>query len=344
MACVLKLIPLFLLVACASQAQEPSLTQLTDQQLASRIPRYGQSPWMEEPVSDTSKLDPALAELAKRVEAGDALDVECWRTILIDRGYLRWRTRWPKDVPFAVSFHLPALGADLAVTLTTTEPGWKAATATYRDFESCANCLEGRLAREDYQELGALRSDQERVAFQISVELPQERSSEEASKRRAVRVGTFEIVARPVAGIDDVLEPSGDETLGRTLTEGLYIHASETGDDRDGAWLEADAELPPALACSLEVAFVRDGRPGRSSHLVFERDYVAPVQIWGCCNLPELERRLVLGQEAATGLSLRLRGTSTDVLRNWDATHYWSGEVEIPVAELIKRRTRLDAR
>jgi hypothetical protein len=36
------------------------------------------------------------------------------------------------------------------------------------------------------------------------------------------------------------------------------------------------------------------------------------------------------------GWVLRVRGTSRDILRNWDANTYWKGRLEIPLDEAIR--------
>jgi hypothetical protein len=60
--------------------------------------------------------------------------------------------------------------------------------------------------------------------------------------------------------------------------------------------------------------------------------------------VPRLDPRIVQGVEPADALVLRIRGSPRDVLHDWDATHYWTGAVEVPVSVLVERSKRAAAK
>jgi hypothetical protein len=330
------LITAFLLALGTSQAHELPLGKLTDQQLAARIPRRGEPHGSMDPLTKHWTLDPVLAELRRRVEAGNALDVECWRTILTDRGYLRWREIWPTEVPFTVSFHVPALGQGLEVVLAPSEPGWLPASASHWEM-MCGLGMDTMGRTEEYQELGPLRPDAKEITFAISVAMPLDRKS--GARPPPVRIGTVAIDVRPVASLDDVLQRTDDADMAKAIASSLRLEVARNAQHRNAAWLAASFEAPPYVACNLEVGLVRDGKPLPASNL-----WLDPLRRRGSAEVTGLEPQIVWGHKPSTGLSLRLRGTSANVLRNWDATHYWTGEIEIPVAELVERSRRPDAK
>jgi hypothetical protein len=324
------LIAAVLMALGASEIQEPSLAKLTDRQLAARIPRRGEPQGSMDPVTKHWTLDPVLAELRRRVEAGNVLDVECWRTILTDRGYLRWREIWPTEVPFAVSFHVPALGQGLEVVLAPSEPGWLPASASHWEM-MCGLGMDTMGWSEEYQELGPLRSDATKITFLISIEMPLDRKSG-AARPPPARIGTVAIDVRPVARLDEVLQRTEDADMAKAIASSLRLEVARNAQHRNAAWLEAAFEAPPHVACNLEVTLVRDGKP-----LPFSNLWLDPLRRRGSAEVTGLEPQIVWGRKPTTGLSLRLRGTPANVLRNWDATHYWTGELEIPVADLVER-------
>ncbi len=84
------------------------------------------------------------------------------------------------------------------------------------------------------------------------------------------------------------------------------------------------------LACSLDIELLHDGT------IVEARQTSLPIPGHETLALHHLPRAVARGEQPARGWSVRVRGTSKNVLRDWDATQYWAGVVEVPLADLIR--------
>jgi hypothetical protein len=54
-------------------------------------------------------------------------------------------------------------------------------------------------------------------------------------------------------------------------------------------------------------------------------------------DLRDLPQTVANGSNRSSGWSVRFKGTAKRVLRNWFAARYWAGEIEVPLAGLIRR-------
>jgi hypothetical protein len=261
---------------------------------------------------------PALVRLQKQIAAGIPLDVECWRTLLIDQGHLRWRRRWPIARPFAVCLHLPPLQEGLVIELCPRSPGWKSARGFSPSWGGgCASCAGE--PRESYQELGLLEPDQRELLFQLRVWYP---------TRGWQDVGTIRIDVQPVLSVDEVLQPVTDPLWGARLVRSLSV----TDANLSACLFVGELEWPRSLGCALDVSLMHDGRTVYAGQLWLRGD---PVN--GVLALEGLPRSIARGADSARGWSLKLQGSSKRLLRSWSATQYWAGEIEIPLAKLIRR-------
>jgi hypothetical protein len=263
----------------------------------------------------------ALAAPKSRVAAPETqpgTELERWRTILIDQGALRWRERWPIARPFAVSIHLPLLQDGLTIELRPRSPGWKQARGTcQRPFNGCM-AFPGDNS-EDYQELGQLAPDQREVILRLRVWYP---------TRGWQDVGTIRIDVLPVNSVDEVLQPVTNPLWGARLARSLSV----TDANLSACLFVGELEWPRCLGCALDVSLMHQGRTVDAGQLWLRGD---PVN--GVMALEGLLRSIARGADSARGWSLRLQGTSKRLLRTWDATQYWAGEIEVPLANLIRR-------
>jgi len=314
------LVALALLLAQAPAPQQ-SLGKLTLHELVKEIPRFVDVSWALRHETERPPSIRAEDELRERIRMGAVLDLADWETILVEKGYLRWRSHWPKGKPFAVHLFVPEL--PVRVILAPGIPGGKLADSSFGGSPCpVGDPLEWSLG---YQELGVLAADQSRVRFDVRPYYVTGTAAALATQR-VLSVGTITVDVEQVAQVDEVVAPISNPALDRVLTEGLSIQSAA-----QGPWIFlSELEWPSDLACSLEVTLLREGRCIDALEL-FRRGTVQGLP------LKHLPRAIVSGAESSKGWSIRLRGTSKRVLMKWNATRYWAGEIEVPLADLTRR-------
>lgn len=319
-----------LVLALALQAPARDVRSLSERELVGLIPRCGESDWITDPATGYLQLVEPLRELRGRFRSGKTLDLECWRTILIDKGYLRWRKDWPVSEPFAVCLHLPALEQGLRVRLVPRIREWKPAMASHWEM-MCGLGADARWSEEEYQVLGPLDSKQTLIEFDL---VPDARGREWKRDKTALAhsVGPFRIEVEPVKSVDQVLTRRDDELPARELRRGLRLEIQSIREGPSLVWLTMKSLWPSSLAASIDVHLVRGGQEFRSRNLCLnERPGFPAVPLEG------LTPDIASGRRSAKDWSVRLRGVSAGALRDWDATSYWGGEIEVPLADLTGR-------
>jgi hypothetical protein len=147
--------------------------------------------------------------------------------------------------------------------------------------------------------------------------------------RRVLTVGTISIDVEGVERIEDAIEGSADAPLGRALAQALRFEDFPTSP----GLVASEIDWPTGLTGSIDIQVLHRGKPVEVVELFGARGH-ASLRV---LSLPRLPRGLAAGTEACRDWTLRLQGTSKRVLRDWDATQYWTGEIEVPLADLIRR-------
>jgi hypothetical protein len=275
-----------------------------------------------------------LLELRRRVEAGERFESEVWRVLLVDGRYLQWRRDWPLEAPFAVGLSALPLSHSFELRLEPRlEPrleGWSPASVRHVDM-MCGLGEEHLAVMAAYQELGRLSSDQREVRFDVFVDT----GSGPRFGDGGARVAEIAIEVRPRERIGDVLTPVTDFAVSRTIAHALRIGVGS--DPRHATCTELTvrhAPWPSSLSCDFEAELLREGRIVSAQSFVFRSDSSARS---GFAWLKGLSPQIARGDLPAKGWTLRLRGSPLTALRNWDATHYWAGTLELPLADIVSR-------
>lgn len=293
--------------------------------LVTMIPRCGEPETKLLPKSgDPFQIDyvPTLRELRRRIALGTTLDLACWQTILIDKGYLRWRKKWPASIPFSLDLRLPPIQDSFALEL----------VAELADSERVRRTLGAPLCCLDARpepSLGRLKPGHQSIRLQVR---PYYASGSAAgvATQRVLTVGTISIDVECVERVEDAIEAATDPLLGRTLAEGLRIEDCPTAP----CLIATDIDWPAGLTGSIDVQVLHGGKPVEALEWFGARPRASPRVL----SLQHLPRGLAAGTESCRGWTLRLRGTSKRVLSARDATTYWAGEIEVPLADLIRHQ------
>jgi hypothetical protein len=327
-ALLLALTPIQSLGGCCPGPASPP--RVESRELVQRIPASDERLWASNPDAAELRRHPAVSELGLRIECGEDLGLDVWRTLLIDKQYLRWRPKWPVGRPFAVALHVPAFGSGIGVRLEAAIPDWKRAEAFFRPT-MCATLSNTSHIGESYQELGFLDPRQTSVRFTVLV--VRTRSSNGVLEETQQRVGTFEIEIEPVDRLDLALQPSDDSEIGPALAPLLRLRTPKDARRQPVPNLGVKwASWPRKLSIVLDVELWHRGKLVSSQRLRPARESAGTA-----CKLPGLPQEVARGKRSATGWSVRLSGTSDESLRDWDATHYWADAIEIDLADLLLR-------
>ena len=145
-----------LLLALLQEPLPRPFAQLSVHELAARIPK-----------AQDCTLEPpdwgVVLELERRIREGARPSIEDWKCMLLDRGWLRWRDRWPQSEPFAVGLHR-FLRCDFTLELVPRLKDWKPAR-----WGGIGGCTDGHLISEfeDYQVLGALTEPETSIELDL---------------------------------------------------------------------------------------------------------------------------------------------------------------------------------
>ena len=310
--------------------QDPGATQAKDlsrlelHELVAQIPRSGEPETEQVPRSgDPFQLDyvPTLRELRRRIASGTTLDLACWQTILIDKGYLRWRRKWPASIPFSIELRLPPIQDSFALELVAELPHSAPMRCTLGAPMCCFD------ARPEPR-LGRLTPGHQTVQLQVRPYYASGSASAVATQR-VLTVGTLSIEVESVERVEDAIEGAADPALGRVLANALRVEDFPT----TPCLVASELDWPAGLTGSIDVEVLHGGK------------LVDAVEWFGArgsarqrvLSLGHLPHGLAAGIETCRGWTLRLRGTSKRVLRDWNATQYWAGEIVVPLADLIRR-------
>lgn len=325
----------WILLGSVDAAQE--LSRLTVHELVCRIPRLRDDPGLLDDPAAQAAAQRGLAELRQRLERGAALELRDWKTILFEKGYLRWRERWPVDEPFALALHAPRIGSGLRVRLVPRAHAWRSASATDHP-PLCGFAESAEWDQEDFQELGQLERLDREIEFELRVLLP----SLEAPFGGCMEthpetcLGTIAIPVEPVARLEEVLPCMADRELeariGRAIASGMRVCVGDV--PLRGPWIGlagAIDGIPGTVALHVEGAVRHDGRTVQV--LSFDLEPCSAPHV----RLRALPLEVARGGGDARAWTLGLHGTSYGVLRRWDATSYWAGVIEVPLAQWIRR-------
>jgi hypothetical protein len=324
---------LALLAFLALQASAQDVSKLSVHELVKDLPRFGDHSFDLSREKDPPLSIRAQNELRERMRNGAILDLADWKTILLEKGYLCWRERWPKDEPFAIGLHVPPLWESLSIELTPRLAGWQKAGAT--DLHGLCGFAQ---VDTDYQELGRLSGTDRKVEFGLVVSVPLwgKNDATGATTTRVDRLGSITIPLTPVSGIDDAVPPLADRALRERI--GMRIAS------RLELWECAAAFTPPSVtvagkrtAVAAAIALNLDGEIRHKGQLIESFSCGLRRDSPHLCDLTKLPVAVVRGTESALGWSLVLKGSPKGVLRDWEATQYWAGEIEVPLADLIRR-------
>lgn len=320
------------LVLFALQDPAPDASRMQLHALVQSVRRHGDHEW--ELGTQKERPPPVLAEdeLRERLRVGAVLELADWRTILLEKGYLQHRERWPKQEPFAIGLHVPRYCTGITLELVPQTAGWSKVRASTSDgLGACMGASPG-----GYEVLGALFWTDREAVFDLRVTraLPPTRAQPGPSSRTDL-LGSIRIPVVPVATLEEavprVSDPELEAEIQRLLREGLSVVAARTTELPGDASVQLRlAAHPPGVLLALRCRALQSGR-----------EIVSVAESLGTHGIArallELPAHAVRSKEDARSWTLELQGENRFVLHDWDATSWWAGTIEVPLADSIPR-------
>jgi hypothetical protein len=347
-----------LIVLASTTLVRPEATTITElplDVLISRLPFVG-----DENVYDKQTQEwvdkPEVSEFVRRIAAGVKLSDKQWRAVLLGTGILELRERWPVGMPYAVSLTLP-VWLDEGGTIELRPVGTNLDSA-HLSAPRPGGCGLGMLDQKSagrYLALGQLELGEHALELDVRISRVHHESDfifETRLTPSPLPTGVlwqgvlkFPIVVVPTLddAIPRVLGPEIDGAVRASLSAGLSGERSYEGNVSSSVLLDADPDRHPILgntALSLSVEILRMG-------VVFDMLELcaSPADApgdWGrpwTCHDTDWCKPFGETKDPASRSewSVRVRGNSSHVLACWKAAQWWSGELEIPLEELVAR-------
>jgi hypothetical protein len=345
-----------------SPAPWPEEMLLGIDELIERLPCVGEE-WLPESFGSTAwKMRPAAAEMQRRLEQGKTLTEQQWRRALTRTGALRLRERWPADHPFAVSMREPAWLGVMQIRFVPRREGLRPAEVGELLQSTCGTYGMSMYQAWLYQELGSLPVGRQRLVFEVTIERGVEsellgRMSD--PPRHAPPPGilwrglmTFE--TEIVATVDEAIPPRSSPELDAAVRGSMSLAFDDWANGRT-AILVLDPDVANGshlakLGLSLQIDVLRRGeKVGELKLLANVYDPLAGSNsVHGGRNQPIafcapdcIPAALEDDAEELEAWSLRVRGTSDHVWLLWEAEARWGGELEVTLADLVRREKEL---
>jgi len=303
-------------------------------------------------------------ELRAELAIGARMTDEQWTRALETAGVLRTREKWPAGVPVAVSMNKPAwlhpvemYAVPRDVKLMSLEAGDLAHLHCGIHVEEM--CAE-KQRKAEYQEIGTLEIGKHHIVFDVTVE---EGSTENGTSFGAAFVhdprpkqppgtvlwrGPLAIDIEVVPTLEDAMPANDSKSLSEIVLRSLRrVRSSAEGGEAD----ESDVHIGmSAAACdisntalSLELElYSGDACVARGWTLA--RKFPDYGGCWGISvgrridtiDLGGADLDLPSANPPRESLQLRVRGVPRDVLRDMDATQWWSGTISVPLSSLTE--------
>jgi hypothetical protein len=271
--------------------------------------------------------------LQEHFTSGGELTDSQWRTLIQRTGAIRVRARWPVDQPFAMFVSPPPWLHFTQIRVQPRDASLAAMSGGTLSPGGCGTCHESTADRERYQEIGTLPLGRRRLEFDVVVEMDADfkldwearRAGHFTESTKTAWTGAMQFDVEIVPSLVDVMPERSDEALDAAVRERLRLTASKEGHLGSSCWAARDPL--PSTAVSVQIDLCEAGEARGSAQLVVKEHGTIYSRMSQELRLPE-------GDVDRSRWTLRVRGTSEEALKRWDADHYWAGEIVVPVDEL----------
>lgn len=339
--------------APSANSASKKLRDLSMDELIQRLPLAG-TEWSWNAEKKEGEEEPSSAEMERRLDAGAVLTDEQWMTALLRTKAIRFRTKWPLDVPYAVSLTVPRWLGLTQIRVRADRKDWKTSEAgeLMSSTSGTFPMIRARNARRGTA-MGPLAPDMTELVFEIQVErgrpglFDDESEKKKRPKPGVLWTGTIETPFRPVGSWDDAIPASAAPGLDEAVKDAIGAGVRTWGEEKTPVpflTLDPDCSKYPMLATTaldIKAELLEGDEVIAESWLVAsDADRLrrassvrtGPVRFYGSTNL-KVERE----KPDPSRWKVRLTGQCTHGWMLWHATEAWKGSMTIPWAELVKQ-------
>jgi hypothetical protein len=321
-------------------------SQLSLDELLARLPRVDQEQRYDALTRQWVAV-PAVEEMIRRLHSGAKLSDDQWRETLLRTGVLRFRSKWSADLSCAVSLRRPSWLPSAEVELFSNRCGVKSTEASWWSEGCCQRTdVDERLAA-NFRTLGRLPLGNHELTFEASVNV----RDREARAKYGLEWSSGLLWSAPlrveveiVPTLDDAIPPYQDAEIDAAVRESVSVSFPHWAGDCDPHIdLLRDTIRHPVLAdvaVSLCIEVVRERNTRETLQLVgglLNDPVIDCTPSLDSANSSALSCELESNPSAQRAWSLRVSGTTDRIERLWGATRRWSGTIEIPLDEAIRR-------
>jgi hypothetical protein len=342
-----------------NRASEGEVPDQSLDKIIAELPRVESEGTWDEKKQDYI-VRPACSALRKRLAQGDKLTDAQWRKALLNTGVIRVRDRWPESEEFALSMRKPCWLGVAEIRMKPHIEGLKEAKVGLLFESTCGTFSNWMYQAALCQRLGRLPSGKQKVGFDVTVE----RGDESTGFGRKVEAetpppgilwrGEMSFDVDVVRSADDCIPAVEGEAVDKAVCNSLGVAFDVWY--RDGKEqpttifvIDPNVEDYPLLAdtaLSLKIEILKKGRVVDECHLTasdYDRLALAASVSKGdrksiaFCAIGSVPAVLKEKKEERKDWSIRVSGTSKDVIYLWDAKRRWRGSIEVGIDVLIER-------
>lgn len=289
--------------------------------------------------------NPIVIDMRQWILDGNQLTDDQWRNALMRSRAILMRDKWPANEPLRVCIQ---------------ETRWLPFTqirVTPKDFNKttlkvgetvggfCGTGAEWQREQMMNVELARLPLGKHRVVFDVEIEMGGRPWVPEARRTGVLWRGDISFDLEIVKSLDKAMPPVNNPEIKEAIRQAIGVCVSPT--KQATLTFDVGAASKPLLqsiAVSARVELCRNSQVMESKRLKIDhyRLWGEPYSIYA--DPPELFASEYLTAITAMeiekgeieGWTLRITGTTKNLLRFWHAKHYWYGTIEIPLKEALE--------
>jgi hypothetical protein len=289
-------------------------------------------------------LKPIPQELARRAQH-DLLSDDDWRRALIAADAIHVRPRWTAGQPLIIWMREVPWLPFSNIKVKTIEPDLGAVEVENVVWWDCGNCAAGELGRRRHTRLLPLPANTSHLVLDVSIDQDQDNPKPSKAINATTRLwrGRLELPLVSVERLEDSLPSSSDVSDANALRDSMRAWWSP-GSQLVSLCISigGEAEKYPklhGLGHSLAVELWNDDRRVGAGRLLSEAGAdlrSGAATFLSYCRIEGLPYSVSMPGVDLSKWTLRVSGTSEDVLSIWEADRWWKGSFEIPLADALK--------
>lgn len=288
---------------------------------------------------------PIVIDMRQWILDGHQLTDAQWRKALSNSHVVFMREKWPVNEPLRICVQETRWLPFTEIRVTPKNFKKETLKVGTTGGMRCGTGAEWQREQMMNVELARLPLGNHRIDFDVEIEMGGSAWVPEARRTGVLWRGNMSFDVEIVKSLDKAVPPINNPEIKEAIRQAIGVCVSPTGQATVifdvGA---ASKPLLQSIAVSARVDLCRNGQAVESIRLKVDH-----YRLWGdpftiYADPPELfasERLTAISAKEfengdLEGWTLRITGTTKDLLRFWHANQYWHGTIEIPLKEALE--------